>query len=125
MVGGSSAGGIAAFMMAWEHPEAFSKALAFSPAFQAPAGSDLHFDYVQEVRLTARFPKPVRFYIDIGGVGLEARLRPGVDAMVQALERRGYRAGSDFLFVADSAAEHNEAAWRRRLPAALVWVMRP
>jgi predicted alpha/beta superfamily hydrolase len=122
-VGGSSAGGIAAFMMVWEHPEIFSRALAFSPAFQAPAGSPMRFDYVPHVRDAARLPKGVRFYIDIGGGGLEDQLRPGVDAMVRAL-RAGYREGSDIRFVADSLAEHSEIAWRRRFPAALVWMLR-
>ena len=123
MVGGSSAGGIAAFMMVWEHPEIFSRALAFSPAFQVPAGSTTRFDCVPNVREAARTPKRVRFYLDIGGVGLEDQLRPGVDAMVRAL-RVGYREGRVLRFVADSLAEHSESAWRSRFPAALVWILR-
>ena len=123
-VGGSSAGGMAAFMMAWEHPDAFTRALAFSPAFQAPAGSDLTLDYVATVRATARPPKGVRFYIDIGGIGLEDRLRPGVDAMLEALKAKGYRDGRDYRIVRDPAAEHFELAWRQRFPAALAWILR-
>ena len=123
-VGGSSAGGMAAFMLAWEHPDVFSRALAFSPAFQAPAGSELQFDYVPNVLHTSQPPRHVRFYVDVGGVGLEARLRPGVEAMVNALKSRGYREGLDVRLVRAPDAEHNELAWRARFPAALVWIMR-
>lgn len=122
LVGGSSAGGIAAFMLVWEHPDVFSRALALSPAFQAPAGSLMRLDYVADVRATARPPKGVRFYIDIGGVGLEEQLRPGVDAMVAALKAKGYRAGRDYAVVLDTDAEHFELAWRKRFPAALAWI---
>ena len=125
MVGGSSAGGISAFMMVWENPGVFSRALAMSPAFQAPRGSQSTLDYVAEVRLSARLVRNVRFYIDIGGVGLEERLRPGVDAMVAALVARRYVEGRDLLVVRDPAAQHNELAWRARFPAALAWIMRP
>lgn len=122
LVGGSSAGGIAAFMLVWEHPDVFSRALALSPAFQAPAGSRMTLDYVANVRATSRPPKGVRFYIDIGGVGLEEQLRPGVDAMLAALKAKGYRTGRDYLVVYDPGAEHFELAWRKRFPAALAWM---
>jgi enterochelin esterase-like enzyme len=124
MVGGSSAGGTSAFMLVWEHPEVFSRALCMSPAFVAPAGMFTRFDYVATVRATARPPKNVYFYTDIGGVGLEEQLRPGVEAMLEALEAKGYRAGRDFAFVRDSTAEHNEAAWAKRFARALQLVLR-
>lgn len=123
-VGGASAGGIAAFMLVWERPDVFSRALAFSPAFQSPAGLGLNFDYLPNVRSMPRPPRGVRFYIDMGGVGLDDQLRPGADSMVTLLRARGYRDEVDLKFVADPAAEHNELAWRRRLPAALAWVLR-
>lgn len=123
-VGGSSAGGIAAFMLVWERPDVFSRALAFSPAFQSPAGLGLNFDYLPNVRSTARPPRGVRFYIDMGGVGLDDQLRPGADSMLALLRERGYRDGVDLKFVVDVEAEHNEMAWRRRLPAALAWILR-
>ncbi len=123
-VGGSSAGGIAAFMLVWERPDVFSRALAFSPAFQSPAGLGLSFDYLPTVRGTPQPPRGVRFYIDMGGIGLDDQLRPGADAMLALLRERGYRDEVDLKFVADPAAEHNEMAWRRRFPAALAWIVR-
>lgn len=122
--GGSSAGGIAAFMLVWEHPEAFSRALAFSPAFQAPTGSSMQLDYVPRVRDEPRPPTGVRFYMDMGGVGLEDQLRPGAEHMLAALKARGYREGADVRYVHEPSAEHNELAWRRRFAAALVWILR-
>lgn len=123
-VGGASAGGIAAFMLVWERPDVFSRALAFSPAFQSPAGLGLTFDYLPNVRRTAQPPRGVRFYMDMGGVGLDDQLRPGTDTLLTLLRERGYRDEVDLKFVADLAAEHNERAWRRRFPAALVWMLR-
>jgi enterochelin esterase-like enzyme len=123
-VGGASAGGIAAFMLVWERPDLFSRALAFSPAFQSPAGLGLNFDYLPNVRGTAQPPRGVRFYIDMGGVGLDEQLRPGTDSMLTLLRARGYRDEVDLRFVADPTAEHNELAWRRRFPAALAWLLR-
>jgi enterochelin esterase-like enzyme len=122
MVGGSSAGGISAFMLVWEHPDAFSRAICMSPAFMAPAGSGMTFDYVATVRATVQPPKSVYFYTDIGGVGLEEQLRPGVEAMLGALKDKGFQEGRDFAFVRDPAAEHNEAAWGKRLARALMLV---
>ena len=123
-IGGSSAGGIAAFMYVWERPDVFSRALAVSPAFQAPAGSGLALDYVATVRAAAQAPRDVRVYIDIGDVGLEDQLRPGVDRMLEALRAKGYRDEVELRFVPAPGAEHNELAWRRRLPAARVWLLR-
>ena len=63
--------------------------------------------------------QPVFFYIDIGGVGLEANLQPGVDAMLTALKAKGLKEGSDFAYVRDPEAKHFEAAWAKRFPSAL------
>jgi len=122
-IGGSSAGGIAAFMLVWEHPDVFSRALAFSPAFQAPAGMSTQFDYIQAVKSTPNAPSDARLYIDIGGIGLEDQLRPGIDAMLVALRALGIRDESHLRFLSEPTAEHNELAWRRRFPAALVWLL--
>lgn len=123
-VGGASAGGTAAFMLVWERPDVFTRALAFSPAFRTPPGMSLKFDYVPNIRRTTVPPRNVRLYFDDGGVGLDEQLRPGIDTTLAAVRAHGFRDDVDLRFIADPAAEHNEAAWRRRFPAALVWILR-
>ncbi|WP_299700374.1 alpha/beta hydrolase-fold protein [uncultured Pontibacter sp.] len=118
LTGGSSAGGIMAFMLAWEHPDVFSKAICMSPAFKI-----MHIDYVKEVQTYTGKKKKLKFYIDNGGVDLEARLQPGIDEMLQVLKAQGYREGKDYLWVLDEKAQHNEAAWAMRMPKALRFLL--
>jgi predicted alpha/beta superfamily hydrolase len=113
-IGGSSAGGIMAFMLAWEHPEVFSKAICMSPAFKIQ-----HIDYVDDVLNYTGKKKKLYFYIDNGGIALEEKLQTGIDEMLQALKAKGYHEHKDFVWVKAPQAEHNEAAWARRMPGAL------
>jgi len=110
---GSSSGGIFAFMLAWEHPQVFAKAICFSPALKIQ-----DIDYVKVVK-SASEHKNVFFYIYNGGVGLEARLKPGIDEMIAVLKEKGYQAGKDFEVIIDGDARHREQAWARHFPAAL------
>lgn len=118
IVGGSSAGGIASFMIVWEHPDVFSKAICMSPAFKTPGSMTLNFDYVKVVS-NSRKRDDVFFYIDNGGVGLESQLQPGIDEMISALKAKGYQEKKDFVVVIDTAAKHFEADWAKRFPNAL------
>ncbi|RIJ36737.1 alpha/beta hydrolase-fold protein [Pontibacter oryzae] len=108
--GGSSAGGTISFMLAWEHPEVFSKAICMSPAFKIQK-----IDYVDDV-LSYKGPrKKLYLYIDNGGIELEAQLQPGIDEMLQALRNKC----QDYVFVKDPNAKHSETAWAKRTPRAL------
>ncbi|NDK55328.1 alpha/beta hydrolase-fold protein [Pontibacter fetidus] len=113
-IGGSSAGGIMAFMLAWEYPEVFSKAICMSPAFKIQ-----HIDYVDDVMNYSGKKKKVFLYIDNGGIELEERLQPGIDDMLQALKAKGYKENKDFVWVKAPQDKHSEAAWARRMPLAL------
>ncbi len=120
LVGGSSAGGLCAFMLAWEHSGVFSKAICMSPAFKLENDEKkLELDYVSTVADSARPEHSLTFYIDNGGVGLEKRLQPGVDAMIGALRNQGYKAEQDLFYMRDEQARHEEAAWAKRFPAAI------
>lgn len=118
LTGGSSAGGIMAFMLAWEYPTVFSKAICMSPAFKI-----MHIDYVKEVQAYTGKKQKLKLYIDNGGIDLEARLQPGIDDMLEALQQKGYREGKDYVWVLDEKAQHNEAAWSKRLPQALKFLL--
>ncbi len=112
---GSSMGGLISFMLLWEYNDVFSKAGSFSPAFKID-----RFDYVSTVKRSGDKKKNFKLYIDNGGLGLEARLQPGVNEMISLLKELGYREGTDFITVFDPNAEHNEAAWAKRVPNFLI-----
>ncbi|HEX6730678.1 MAG TPA: alpha/beta hydrolase-fold protein [Pyrinomonadaceae bacterium] len=122
-VGGSSAGGIISFMIVWEHPEVFSKAICMSPAFKSPGSLTINFDYVKVVKGSKKRDN-VFFYVDNGGVGLESQLQPGIDEMIGALKEKGYKERKDFVYLVDSTARHFEADWAKRFPNALKLVFR-
>lgn len=113
IVGGSSAGGLISFMLAWEYPDVFSKAICMSPAFKI-----MHIDYVKTV-LESKEKKNVFFYIDNGGIGLETQLQPGIDEMMTALKQKGYKEGKDYFYTIDSGAKHFESDWAKRFPNAI------
>lgn len=118
-VGGSSYGGLCSFVMAWEHPEVFSKALCFSPAFRTSTRREAKFDYVQYVKDSPKPTESLFFYIDNGGVGLEILLQPGIDAMLEVLAEKGFEKRRDFVWQHAPKAGHSEKAWAERFPAAV------
>ncbi len=55
-------------------------------------------------------------YIDNGGVGLENDFSQELTLMIKMLNKLGYRKDIDYIFILDEQAEHNEAAWAKRVP---------
>ena len=123
MVGGSSAGGIFSFMLVWEHPDVFSKAICMSPAFRLPNGMAGDWNYVTTVHESKPKFKDLFFYIDNGGVGLESELQPGIDEMLPILKAKGYKEGVNFIFIQDKNARHFESEWAKRFPLAIKWLL--
>ena len=109
-IGGSSLGGLISFMMLWEDSDVFSKAACLSPAFKI---SDI--DYVKAVKSYSGVKKNIKLYIDNGGIGLEQKLKPGVDEMLAALKSKGYEEGKEIRYYQNENAEHNERAWSKRV----------
>lgn len=107
---GSSMGGLISFLFAWWYPEVFSKAGCLSSAFLVDDDKVL-----KEVRNYSGSRKNIRVYLDCGTVDLEARLRTGSEEMAKILEEKGYRKGSEFEYVLDEGAVHNERAWAKRV----------
>lgn len=122
IVGGSSAGGMISFMLVWEHPAVFSKAICMSPAFRNPVAAG-GWNYVKVVQNSNGKKKDIFFYIDNGGIGLESQLQPGIDEMLSALKSKGYKEAEDFIFIHDPTAQHFESAWAKRFPNALKLVL--
>lgn len=111
---GSSMGGCVSFLLAWERPDVFGQAACLSPAFFKPV--------LDRVRRHKGERKPIRVYMDNGGVGLERRLQKGCDRMLALLPKKGFRKDRDFQWFVDPAAEHNEDAWAARVWRPLVFM---
>ncbi len=109
-VGGSSLGGLISMICVWDYPNVFSQAACFSPAFLFR-----DFDYTKVIQDDKAIKKNLLIYIDNGGVGLETVLQPGVDKMVNVLREKGFKEGKDLFVFIDEKAEHNEAAWAKRV----------
>ena len=107
---GSSMGGLISLLFAWWQPETFSMAGCLSGAFLIDSNKIL-----KEIRLYRGSKKNIRVYLDVGGVGLDAQLKPGYDEMASILTSKGYRCGIDLDTVYAAAAEHNERAWSQRV----------
>lgn len=115
LVGGSSAGGTISFMMLWNYSNTFSKAICMSPAFKIQ-----EIDVVKDVLNHEGERKEFKIYIDNGGVGLEEKLQPGIDEMMEALQKKGYRLDEDIFYLVDEKAQHSEPEWAKRFPDAIV-----
>ncbi len=120
LVGGAAMGGLIAFATAWTHPDVFGAAISFSPAFQLTG----RLDALPWFDARAGAPRPVFFYLDVGGVGADALLVPGVEAMVDRLKGWGYRPERNFVFIRDLDADHDVSAWSERFPNALMRSLR-
>jgi predicted alpha/beta superfamily hydrolase len=107
---GSSMGGLISFLLVWNYPQVFSQAACLSPAF---AYRDIIAPSLVENYTGAN--KKIRIYIDDGGMGLDAQLQPGCDAMLRALQANGFKMGENLEWYRDPEAEHNERAWSKRV----------
>ena len=120
VVGGSSMGGLVSFMFVWEHTEIFSKAICMSPAFKID-----HIDYVKVVDAYQGTRKSIKIYIDNGGIDLENELQPGIDDMLNTLEKQGFIENIDYFWVKDNQAHHFERDWDKRMKGVLLLFYSP
>jgi enterochelin esterase-like enzyme len=116
-IAGSSSGGIAAFVAAWERPDAFRRVLSFIGSYTNLRGGDALIDLVPKVE-----PKPLRVYLQDGSADLN--IYSGSWWMAnQALAKSLEYAGYDSTFVAGTEA-HNTKHGGAILPDALRWLWR-
>lgn len=115
LVGGSSMGGLTALYAVFRRPETFGSALAMSPSLWVGGGEIFRF--------IERTPVPwsCKIYLDAGG--RERWLMDAARQMNLMLERKGLVGGRHVHFRADPRGGHHERSWRRRLPAALRFLL--
>lgn len=120
MVGGSSMGGIFSIYAGYE-TNVFGGLLAMSPAVtRAP-------NYT--AALWARSRQPLRIYLDTGSAEGQVGTVPGGDYWSKPWEAydiflaQGYAVNDDLLMRIGCGHQHNEEAWRARLPGAMAFLL--
>ena len=111
---GASMGAVVSFLLVWEHTNVFSAAACLSPPFSP-----------QEVRLVeSAMPseKSIRVYMDNGSLGLEKRLQPALDRMLEALQAKGFQQGTNLGWLRDVMGEHSEVSWSKRIQVPLLFL---
>lgn len=108
---GSSMGGLISFLMAWKHPDVFSMAGCMSSSFYYE--NDKIFESVSSRN---NYPKGLKLYIDHGEDGLTRGQK-----MFALLTERGFVIGTNIDYYYAPKAEHNEAAWAKRIDRPLLF----
>lgn len=120
---GSSMGGLAALFVAWRYPEVFARVAALSP-------SVMWADGLLALHWNAPVEPPVKIYLDAGA---DEHFRAGpveldygraAREFCAHLRARGYDDPAALRLVLEPGGQHSESDWRRRLPAALAWLLR-
>lgn len=125
-VGGSSLGALISLEIAWRNPGVFGGVLAMSPALwwdDQMTTNELDKDSAGLAR--------TRVWIDIGtreavafpeGGSLDTQNQRAVDE-TRRLDAVLTRAGIEHRLTVEEGAQHQEAAWARRFPAAVVYLL--
>ena len=107
-IGGSSLGGLVSLYLGLRMPEVFGKIAALSPSVWWN-----HRVIVRFAQATPAEPKP-RIWLDIG-TKEGPRIVDDVEMLRDALLQKGWRWEQDLHYERVEGAEHNEAAWARRV----------
>ena len=118
-VGGSSMGGLISLYLGLTRPDVFGRVAPLSPSVMW-AERRLFAEWTSHV--------PLRVYLDAGAREQIVREGRGYDyggsvrAFHEQLKKLGY-GSKDLKAVFERGGAHSEADWRRRLPAALRWLL--
>lgn len=119
-IGGASSGGIAAFTVAWERPDAFRKVISLIGSFTNIRSGHVYPKLVREGR-----KRPLRVFVQDGLYDNRSADNPDMDwyeqnrAMVAALKSRGYDLKAEF-----GEGGHSDDHGGALLPDALRWLWR-
>ena len=133
---GSSMGGLASLYALCRRPEIFGGAGCMSTHWPVTRIAGVHDNPAAPPMIAlsaavlgwfdANLPRAGahRFYFDHGTQGLDRLYAPYQARMDAIGAGKGYVAGKDWLSKAAAGAEHDEAAWNARLPAALGFMLK-
>ncbi|NUQ39348.1 MAG: alpha/beta hydrolase [Caldilineales bacterium] len=108
---GSSMGGLISLYALIAYPDVFGGAGCLSTHW--PIGG-----HALAAKMVGMLPPPGshRLYFDYGTAGLDAEYAPFQSRVDDLLAAAGWTHGQEWLTLKFDGAEHNEAAWRTRLP---------
>ncbi len=106
-IAGSSMGGLISLYGFFRDRDTFGFCGVMSPALWY--GGRKIYEYVEKAPFV-----PGRVYVDVGTQEGKQELTD-VRQLKDLLTRKGYRRGSDLLYVVEMGGAHNEEAWARRL----------
>jgi predicted alpha/beta superfamily hydrolase len=114
-LGGSSLGGLVTLYLGLQHRQTFGKLIVMSPSVWWARGDIFN----QVAHLEAKTGQSI--WLDVGTAEGSDAVRTGrdVEALRDALLKKGWRLGRDLAYCEDKGAEHNESAWGRRMHDAL------
>ncbi len=116
LIGGSSMGGLMALYAVTAYNEIYSRAAALSPSLWAGG------KHLKDLLSGTPLRSPTRIYMDIG----TGEIRPGKRSMLAEMFRDAARltcAGADVAARAVPGAIHNEAAWEKRIPVFMDYLL--
>ncbi len=114
-IGGSSMGGLISVYGLFTRPDTFGFGSIQSPSVWFAEAAVLEF-----VSTSPKPPGPL--YLDVGRKEGERELGD-VRRLRELLLAKNYRDGADLMYDEDPDGEHNEAAWGRRYPRALAFLL--
>jgi enterochelin esterase family protein len=123
-IAGQSSGGICAFTVAWERPDAFAKVISWTGSFtNIAAGADLHSGGHNYEALVRRVPKkPIRIVLQDGSNDLDnvnGNWFLANQTLAKSLEFAGYDVRADW-----GPGFHNYLHGRAIFPDSLRWLWR-
>lgn len=108
MIAGSSMGGLMSLYAAVEYNRVFSRAAVLSPSLWVSPSK------MKEMIRSHSLKEPTRIYIDMGTREIDPK-RSALAAMFDVAKALS-KAGADVSASVIPGAEHNEAAWEKRIP---------
>lgn len=120
IVGGLSAGGLAAAYIGLRYPELFGKVLAQSPAFWWRPRNESEPEWL--ARQFAASPRlPLHFYLDVGLLEDRAEGHQGVSQLVSTRHLRNILQAKGYLVhYAEFSGHHDEICWQGTLADGLI-----
>ena len=118
LIAGSSMGGLMTLYAIAAYNHVYSRGAALSPSIWAG------IERLHELLSSTRFLKPTRLYVDLGTGELEWTGREGLAEMFAAAAELS-AAGADVAARVIPGAVHNEAAWEKRIPVFMDYLLAP
>ena len=117
-IAGSSMGGMISAYAISKYPEIYGGAACLSTHWLPLEG--VFVDYFEK-----NLPDPTthKLYFDFGTKGLDARYEPYQKEVDQAMHRKGYKKGINWITKKVSGADHSGAAWHRRFHEPLIFLL--